>query len=201
MIRIKQMWTYMEIDMMITVAVGASGGLINLWNDEDFTVEACITNSRNLSDHNPILLGDSGLNWGPVPFCFLNWYLGEKEMMKEAMKRWSSCEVKGSKGFVLFSKIRASKVNLKEWIRASKMNFTQPKDVDDRLGFIDFKTTVERWSETLKQERLKLLEELWKSLRKEEQEWRQKSRINWLFEGDKNTKFFYSVANGRGEEI
>ena len=52
-------------------------------------------------------------------------------------------------------------------------------------------------SEVERIERNKLLFKLWKALRIEESLWRQKSRVRWLKESDRNTSFFHSVAMRR----
>ena len=118
-------------------------------------------------------------------------------MMKDAIKGWATCEVFGTKGFVLFSKVKDAKSRLKIWNISNKANFIHPNKVKEKLGIIDSKATVEGWTDTLKLERVQLLSDLWKSLRREEQLWKQKSRINWLMDGDKNTKFFHHFASYR----
>lgn len=42
-----------------------------------------------------------------------------------------------------------------------------------------------------------LLERLTEIRKQEEIYWRQRSRLQWLKEGDDNTMFFHAVANGR----
>ena len=62
---------------------------------------------------------------------------------------------------------------------------------------LDRKAIESRWNGESKQERMMLNSELWKIIRHEEQAWRQKSRVKWLLEGDRNTRFFHCVMNGR----
>ncbi|KAK2665799.1 hypothetical protein Ddye_004373 [Dipteronia dyeriana] len=117
--------------------------------------------------------------------------------MNDAINGWLNCVVSGFKGFVFFSKVKEVNKRLKSWLVNSKSGSVQPSEIEKSLGLIDRRAAVEGWSDSLKEDRFNLLEEFWKSYRMEEQTQRQKSRIKWLFEGDKNTKFFYSVANGK----
>ncbi|KAK8631819.1 hypothetical protein V6N13_028597 [Hibiscus sabdariffa] len=42
-----------------------------------------------------------------------------------------------------------------------------------------------------------LKRKLWMSIRREDREWIQKSRVNWAVAGDRNTKFYHLVASAR----
>ncbi|KAK2665494.1 hypothetical protein Ddye_004068 [Dipteronia dyeriana] len=100
---------------------------------------------RCLSDHNPVMIGDSKMKWGPYPFHFFNYWLEEKEMMKDSIKGWKECVVSCSKGFVFFSKAKASKTRLKSWIHSKKLASIQPSDLEHKLALIDIKTETDGW--------------------------------------------------------
>ncbi|KAK2651331.1 hypothetical protein Ddye_018820 [Dipteronia dyeriana] len=100
---------------------------------------------RSLSDHNPIMIGDTSKMWGPPPFQFFNWWLGEKVAMKEGMQGWVTCQVSGTKSFVLFSKVKAAKSRLKIWHRSNKTILSKSELVENKLRFLDSKATGFSW--------------------------------------------------------
>jgi hypothetical protein len=65
----------------------------------------------------------------------------------------------------------------------------------EELELLDRSEEVRRLSEEEKERRRLLASDLEASLLQEEICWRQKSRVRWLKEGDKCTKFFHQVAS------
>ncbi|KAK3211669.1 hypothetical protein Dsin_016375 [Dipteronia sinensis] len=80
---------------------------------------------------------------------------------------------------------------------SSGYDFRARNSVEEKLSIVDKKAVGEGWSHNLRTERLKLMVELWKNLRREEQSWHRKSRVKWIKEGDRNTRLFHAVANER----
>lgn len=101
-------------------------------------------------------------------------------------------------GFVLAKKLMHLRKHLRVWAKSSfglsklkKIVLMQEVDVFDIIK------EGRRLSLTELQQEQAILENLRETHRQEEIYWRQRSRLQWLREGDDNMKYFHAVANGR----
>jgi hypothetical protein len=151
---------------------------------------------RVCSDHAPILLVSGCPQSGKRAFKFENMWLKEEGFVEKIRSWWDSFQFFGTPSFVLAKKLKALKWEIKRW------NLEEFGDVRERnkasceeLKALDRAEEGRQLSEEEKARRSQITRELETTLLQEEMSWRQKSRIRWLKEGDKCTKFFHQVAN------
>jgi hypothetical protein len=151
---------------------------------------------RVCSDHAPILLARGCPQSGKRAFKFENMWLKEEGFVEKVKTWWDSFQFFGSPSFILAKKLKALKWEIKRW------NLEEFGDVRERnkasceeLKALDKTEEGRQLTEEEKLRRSQIARELEATLLQEEMSWRQKSRIRWLKEGDKCTKFFHQVAN------
>ena len=71
--------------------------------------------SRLVSDHCPIILEGYNFHRGKRPFWFENMWLTDEGFVDKIHSWWESYHFHGALSFILASKLKALKVNLKKW--------------------------------------------------------------------------------------
>ncbi|CAA7045965.1 unnamed protein product [Microthlaspi erraticum] len=142
------------------------------------------------SDHRPVL---ANILSKPIrrrkSFRFDRRWLDREEISAVVQDGWSSSLPPDANLMTRISSVRKA---LGRWRSQNDLNaekhITELKDKLDSL-YSDGNATTEEISEATK--------ELHEALRSEELFWKQKSRVLWLREGDRNSKFFHAATKQR----
>lgn len=153
---------------------------------------------RLISDHCPVLISNDNRDWGPKPFRFMDIWLSNPRCLKLAEETWNNVQVVGWAGFILLQKLRPVKAKLKTW---NKEEFGDINcallEIESELHQFDIVAEDRQLTAKEKAAKCKSKSEIWRLSKLSESLWRQKSRVNWLKLGDKNTRFFQAIANSR----
>ena len=151
---------------------------------------------RICSNHFSLLLDSVNGPRGKRPFKFENMWLKKEGFGALVKQWWDFYQFQGSPSFIFACKIKALKTDLKKWNEEvfGNIDCNKSKLLNDLRVLDDIQEVRALYSEELvkKGEVARELEDV---LLMKEVSWRQKSRILWLKEGDKCSKFFHSMAN------
>nr|XP_027064499.1 uncharacterized protein LOC113690699 [Coffea arabica] len=153
--------------------------------------------ARDPSDHSPLLMTASfRFDHKPKPFRFLNVWTTKAGLRDVIRDAWSG-EFGGSPLGSLASKLRAVKQALKGWSRDSFGDiFKAVKEAERAVQ--EAEVAQEQDSSDSVQRALNVARErLRVTLVVEEGFWKQKARVRWLKDGDRNTKYFHAVVAER----
>ncbi|CAA7029125.1 unnamed protein product [Microthlaspi erraticum] len=146
---------------------------------------------RISSDHSPLitsLIGDSRKNRGSFKYdhrCF------QREGFAATVeKSWVNSGT--DRGVSMMKKITDCRKAISQWKRANSSN--SARKIQELHHKIDLATRTQPFQA---QEMAMLKRELKEEYNNEETFWRMKSRVMWLNNGDRNTKYFHAVTKNR----
>ncbi|XP_019435293.1 PREDICTED: uncharacterized protein LOC109341779 [Lupinus angustifolius] len=166
---------------------------LNLWSQV-----SCCTLPRIASDHHPILLSSTSTT-APIicSFKFQKMWLQNTDC-KRLIKDSGQSELIGCPMFILSQKLKRLKKELKHWNYNVFGNIHHMvKMATTNLNYIQKNINDMGVDEALLDHEAIAQSELLRALSVEEVFWKEKARINWHIDGDRNTSFFHKTTSIR----
>ncbi|KAJ0901627.1 putative RNA-directed DNA polymerase [Helianthus annuus] len=175
-----------------------SEAVMNTWPNARVEVH-----KRSLSDHCPISLFVSAVDFGPVPFKFFNSWTNDKKLSEivDAVLRPTGEGAAGSSLGVdpfsdLVGSLKQVKMAIKKWRKeAAALENKELKEMVDSIDKIEHKALSQQLSDEEKSIRIDLRLKVDKLELKMASDLHQKARANWINFGDENSAYFHKIIS------
>ena len=133
-------------------------------------------------------------NWGPKPVSMLKCWADFPSYDSFVRDTWRSFQISGWGSFVLKEKLKLLKLALKDWHQRHSKNLpAKILSLKDKIASLDLKGESSVLSDDEIQELHGLSVDLFPLSRVNSSICWQQSRVQWLKEGDANSKFFHRI--------
>ncbi|GJY66487.1 RNA-directed DNA polymerase, eukaryota, reverse transcriptase zinc-binding domain protein [Tanacetum coccineum] len=151
---------------------------------------------RHLSDHRPIIMFESKLDYGPIPFrVFHSWFKLEG-FDKFVEDTWKSLEVSDSNALIYMKKkLQTLKYVIKDWVLQNKKIQNERKfKIKSKLSEVDKKLDRGEGDNEALNIRILLMKDLSDINSNEALDLAQKAKIRWSIEGDENSNIIMGFS-------
>ncbi|KAH6818323.1 hypothetical protein C2S51_001926 [Perilla frutescens var. frutescens] len=154
---------------------------------------------RNCSDHSPLVVFcKASQSSGPRPFRFWNMWTSHASFLSLVRESWKEEVHSRSKIRVVMIKMKRLKAVLKDWNATVFGNFNiKIDDLGKNLEAIQEEISLHSYSDERMNEEIAYQADINNLLLVESSHLQQQSRIDWLNDGDRNTKFFHARIQAR----
>ncbi|GJY48474.1 RNA-directed DNA polymerase, eukaryota [Tanacetum coccineum] len=150
-----------------------------------------ITLERFMSDHRPILLRESKVDYGPTPFCFFHHWIEMDGFCKVVEDGWkeSSCDSFDAMRN-LMGKLKYLKKVIRVWNKSNSLRDSKAH-LKTALEAVDIRIDNGHGTEEDSKSRVDFLSKIQDIDKLKSIEMAQKTKVKWVVEGDENFSFFH----------